>query len=677
MCDGGNRPDDDTPRELQPEDIVDDTGADESEPSRTSERGQPRGSPSGNQQDGGGVVEQLEELPLKRGGAIGALIVFVPYLLATVVVSIIHEQDIYLDDSELGPLDAGAEVILSILSLGSPERVVGVVLGAADVDLTNVDPSDYPTFEDELADLLSLLLSTPEALLLVVYLIVPYLFFRTGGWLTTHAPEESALGYVKAGIVPVIGTLPIVAVLTLAFNVVSTTDKIVFAGLIIPAVFSGFGALTAWIYRDDSLRSSRVLGWGTVAGGLIAAMVVLPGITEADLSSSDRLLTSLSGYVEVLQLNGIGETDPLLTFLITVVLLVGAGFYRTNSVIDSIADATEGARVGASIVYGIVWAVALLLWLIPVIVILTDAVIPVDFVEPFVSEGQGVGRYDSIADYRTAILLGGVVVPALAGALGGYGAVWRKQRQQPNPSPSQQPGGDQQPHSRQPAQSEQPPQQQSAGQQGVQSSQQQHSQPPQSGQREQGGGDDGIDRRTLMIGGAGAVVAAGGAWFLLVDDSGIDTDSPAAVVESYYLAADDIDEAREALHSESPHETVIEEEGDVSALFPEEIEEMMPIDVDEVAADVDMDEGSESGMAVGDANAEVTERDLDASALSGPLAAFDTPSDDEIERIAAEEETALVEVVVEYDTDFEFGEMDGIPFSHVAATEDGEWKILV
>lgn len=594
LCDGGKQPDDDTPAELGPEDIVDDTeggasgaqsgvspGSDSGARGEGSQRSehpapQPETGQQRRDQQSDDIATQLENLPLKRGGALGALLTFMPYVLATVVVSLIHEQDITLDGDDSGPLDIGAEVSLSILSLGSPERVLDSVLSTADVDIGNVDPSDYPTFEDELATLVDLLLISPQSVLLLAYLIVPYLFFKTGGWLTAQAPSQSAAGYLKAGLVPVVGTLPVAAVLALAFNVVSTNDKILFAGVLVPAAFSGFGAATAWVYRNRSLRSSRALGLGAVAGGLVAAMVVLPMGTELSLSSSDRLLLGLLGYVEVLQATGLGETEPLLVFLIAVGLLVGAGFYRANSSTESVLDRNDAIRVGASIAYGTVWTVAVLFWLIPVVFVVVDLAAVGPSIEVFgldPADPQEVGVYSSITDYRSGILIGGLVVPALAGAVGGYIAAWRSGSQQTDrPDPRRAVGQESQ---------QQPARQQTDRRGDRQDRATQHEQepqrPPEGDEPEpaQQSQEEGIDRRVLL--GGAALAAAGGGWFFLTG-----SDGPEDIVREYIGALEDGDVERqeELVHEEASGFVPTEEGAEITS------REVEQVDLEEFAREV-------------------------------------------------------------------------------------------
>jgi len=369
-----------------------------------------------------GVVARLTALPLEVGAVLGAVVVAVPYLVLTVVVTVFHERNVVVDAGEAGVLDVGAEIVLSLFSFGSAARIRDWFVFAADVDLAAVDPADYPTVSEELAATLAFVEGAPAALLLVLYLVVPYLLFWSGARLASkQAPGETAVDHLNAGMTVIVGVLPVVFVLAAVFTVVDFGTKVAVGGIVAPLVFGGAGGLTAWAY-GGSLRTSRLLGVGAILVGVLAALVLVPQASAARFSMADRLTFGLMGYLEVSQFSVGSETEIRVLFVVAVAAAVAAGFLRAWSVRGSVPNARSGARYGASIAYGFVWSVAVLLWMVPVFFILTGTV-PVGF-----GETNALNR--SLAGYRNAIVLAGIVMPAITGAVGGYAAIWYRNREE-------------------------------------------------------------------------------------------------------------------------------------------------------------------------------------------------------------------------------------------------------
>ncbi|MEF8812651.1 MAG: hypothetical protein V5A55_02390 [Halovenus sp.] len=386
------------------------------------------GRPAGGYQGGEtGIVAQLAALPLQVGGVLGALVVAVPYLVMTVVVTVFHERNVVVEAGEAGALDIGAEIVLSLFSFGSAARIRDWFLFAADVDLAAVDPADYPSFSEELAAILAFVDGAPAALLLGLYLVVPYLLFWSGARLASkQAPGETAGDHLKAGMTVTVGVLPLVFVLAAVFTVVGFGTKVLVGGVVAPLVFGGAGGLTVWAY-DESLRTSRLLGVGAILVGVVTALVLVPQASPVRFSMADRLTFGLMGYLEVSQFSVGSETELRLLFVVTVAAAVAAGFLRTWSIRERVPNATEGARIGASIAYGFVWPIALLLWMVPVLLILTGTT-------PFgLGETNALNR--SLAGYRNAVVLAGIVLPAITGAVGGYTAIWYRNQEEEGERP--------------------------------------------------------------------------------------------------------------------------------------------------------------------------------------------------------------------------------------------------
>ncbi len=384
--------------------------------------GQPAGGYRGGET---GIVAQLAALPLQVGGILGALVVAVPSLVVTVVVTVFHERNVVVGTGEAGALDVGAEIALSLLSFGSAARIRDWFLVAADVDLAAVDPAEYPTVSEELATTLAVVEVVPAALLLGLYLVVPYLLFWSGARLASkQAPGETAGDHLKAGMTVVVGALPLVFVLAAVFTVAGFGVKVLVGGIVVPLVFGGAGGLTVWAY-DESLRASRLLGAGAILVGLVAALVLVPQASPGRVSMADRLTSGLMGYLDVGQLSVGPETELQVLFVVVVAAAVAAGFLRTWSIRERVPGAAEGAHIGASIAYGFVWPVALLLWLVPILLILTGTT-------PVGLEGTSALNR-SLAEYRNAVVLAGIVLPAVTGAVGGYVAIWYRNQEEGRP----------------------------------------------------------------------------------------------------------------------------------------------------------------------------------------------------------------------------------------------------
>lgn len=429
---------------------------------------QPSGQPAGGQQPPAGqpaqqpgteagavgeqdYVEQLKALPLLVGGILGALAMLIPFGLLSVVTFVTNEQDVPINsdgdivsrnvaDSTMGPLDVSTEALFEFLQFGSGERVRDLFLASADTDLSTVAPADYPTWDTELQTLLPLVRNSPEIPMLVLYIIAPYILFVSSRFLARHyAPGQEPLDYVKAGVTLVVGTLPIVLILGLAFNVTDMMGAVLVGGLVVPVVIGALGGLTIYGFDDHSTLYSTLFGWATILLGVVIAFLLSPFSTGSggspDLETTQQFVVGLGGYLSTMRLDIVDGSEGQLLAVAVVVTILGAGFLRTWMVKERVTDETDGARVGASLFLGFVRPMALLLWAFSMIVVFVDFELGSLF---------SVGLIDSVVsgsgDYLTAILIAGVALPMALGAAGGYLAIWVRDRNQPTqPPPRQRP----------------------------------------------------------------------------------------------------------------------------------------------------------------------------------------------------------------------------------------------
>jgi hypothetical protein len=406
-----------------------------------SQRQDPQGVESGS-----GFVGVLQQFPLRLGAALGAIAFLVPYLLITIAAYWVYEES-PIPDPEMGAFDVGAEVFLTIVGLGSGERVVDFFIGMADVSVTSpgdVDPADYPTVEAQLEAVLPLLDSNPEVPLLLLYLVAPYVLFVSGRYLARHyAPSATALDRVLAGATVALGTVPVVLGIGVVFETFALVERVLFTGLFLPAAIGALGGLSIRFFDDHSAIVSTLFGWAAIALGVVvaAALLPLPDLGGAELTPSflDRLVVSLGTYLNAVEFNMGAHAMGRLYFLLVVAVTTAVGFVRTWRA-DPVGTRMDGARVGASIWLGFVAPVALFLWAFPMSTALVDVFVTNNGLS-LVSglEGEaigGVGRVlvptiEAVVDVDSAlhsIAVSGFVFPAIFGGIGGYLAVWYDER---------------------------------------------------------------------------------------------------------------------------------------------------------------------------------------------------------------------------------------------------------
>ncbi|PSQ38285.1 hypothetical protein BRD08_01325, partial [Halobacteriales archaeon SW_10_66_29] len=329
----------------------------------TGEAGAPlggEGAPAEQYEDGNNLVNELKRYPLKLGTALGVLAFLIPYGLLTLATFWAWEQPpgenyeqlagdsgwAYVDGSESwGELDVSAELFFEIAELGSGEAVVDLFRRSAGVARPEeVDPSDYPTAEEQFDPLLDLLAynAIPDVPLLILFVLASLL-------------------------------------LGIAFGVTDFAGRLLFAGILIPAVIGAIGGLSIWAFDDHSALISTLTAWTVMALSIGVAMVLVPipdlGLPEGvslSLSILDRIVLALGAYLNAAQFNMGSHAMGRLFFLLVVLLTIGAGFVRTWQVQDAVADRMDGARVGASIFVGFLGTFALFLWAFPMATVLVD-----------------------------------------------------------------------------------------------------------------------------------------------------------------------------------------------------------------------------------------------------------------------------------------------------------------
>lgn len=405
------------------------------------------GTQTGGQQE---FVDQLKEFPLLLGGILGSLAMLVPFAILSAVAFATNEQDVPVNSDgdvvlggteTLGPPEIASEALFEFLQFGSGERVRNLFLVSSDTDINTVSPADYPTWETELETLLPLVRNSPELLMLILYILAPYILFIGSRFLARHyAPGQEPLDYVGAGATVAVGTVPIALVLALAFSATDMVGAVLVGGLVIPAVIGALGGLSIYGFDDYSALYSSLFGWSTILLGVVIAFLLSPfssgSGTSPDLETAQQFVVGLGGYLSTVRLDIVDGSDGQLLAVAVVVTILGAGFLRTWLVKERVTDEIDGARAGASIFLGFVRPIMLLLGLFPLIVA---------FVEwPLFGSAFSVGLVGSVVsgsgDYLTAILIAGVVLPTLLGAAGGYLAIWYRDRNQPTqPQPRQRP----------------------------------------------------------------------------------------------------------------------------------------------------------------------------------------------------------------------------------------------
>jgi hypothetical protein len=401
-------------------------------------------------------MDTLTDFPLKIGAALGMLAFFVPYLLITLASYWTYEQDPIPGDPDMSAFDVGAEVFMTAVGFGSGDRIIDLYIGMADVDVTSpgeVDPSNYPTVEDQLGPLLSLLETHPEVPLLLLYIVAPYILFMSGRYLARHyAPSDSLADRMAAGLTLVLGTFPFVLLVGAVFDVFILLERIIFVGILFPAIIAGLSGASIWLFDKQSALVSSLVGWIAIGGSIAIGFVFLPlpALDLADdasltLSFLDRLVVGLGGYLNALKFNMGAHNKGRLYFIVVVLITIFAGFLRTWRLTD-IENRMQGAIAGSSIWLGYLSTVALLLWAFPMLTILVDVAVESSpsflgisnltlAIQPEAIENgtgsvsvQTIESVVNVDSYLHSIVVAGFVFPAIFGGIGGYLAMWLNER---------------------------------------------------------------------------------------------------------------------------------------------------------------------------------------------------------------------------------------------------------
>lgn len=365
--------------------------------------------------ESGGAVEResaresaeglIDRLPLAAGGFIGAVALLIPYVVITVVTFVAADRG--------DAVSTAANMFFAIVTLGSGQRFVdGFVSVSSITALGNVDPTDYPSVAAELEAAIELLQASPDAALLLLYVAGPWILYLGGRYLSRHyALEESALGHAIAGATVVVGTLPVLLVLGLAFSPPNLLPSLLLFGIGFPLVLGAVGGLSVYAFRRESAATSKLMGWIGVILGVLITFVLSPWLPYP-LDLAQRMSVSAMVFLDVASA-AVGFT--LLTGLISILVVVTAvvaGFARAYLSRDDIEEPADGARIGASVVLGYVGAVAL----VGVAVPLSTIIIGV----PFGAASAIAAAQPTVTDFLRIVLLGGIVFPLLFCAAGGY-----------------------------------------------------------------------------------------------------------------------------------------------------------------------------------------------------------------------------------------------------------------
>ena len=413
----------------------------------------------------GDLVNELKRYPLKLGSALGAVAFLIPYGLLTLATFWAWEQPPGQDTSvepggwevvdgsaSWSELDVSAELFFYIVELGSGGAVVDLFRRSAGVaPPSEVDPSDYPTAEDQLDPLLDLLAfdAIPDVPLLILFVLAPYILFISSRYLARqYTPGESYFEYAFAGATVTIGTTVIALLLGLVFPVTNFAGRFLLAGILIPGAIGAIGGLSIWAFDDHSALVSSLTAWATMVIGIGVAFLLVPipdlGLPDSaslNLALLDRIVLGLGAYINAAQFNPGSHAMGRLFFLLVMVLTIGAGFVRAWQVRDSVADRMDGARAGASIFLGFLATIALFLWAFPMATVLVDLSLSgSQFGGWFLGiEGEAIDgaagasvptieSVTSVESYFRAIFVAGLVFPMTFGAIGGYLAIWYRDR---------------------------------------------------------------------------------------------------------------------------------------------------------------------------------------------------------------------------------------------------------
>lgn len=429
------------------------------------------GSQQTTQEEEGGLVEELKQYPLKLGTALGLIAFLVPYILISLATFFGYEKPpgenpgqetawtVVDGSASWTELDVSAELFFYVIEFGRGAVIVDLFRRSADVVRpSEVNPADYPTVEDELGPLLELLAfdAFPEVPLLLLYIIAPYILFTSARYLArNYTPGERPHEYAIAGATVTIGTTFVALVLGLVFPVTDFASRLLVAGILLPAAIGAVGGVSIYSFDDHSALVSTLTGWAAMAAGFIVAFLLLPlpdlDGAELQLSLLDRIVFAVGAYLNTAQFNIGSHTQGRLFFILVVALTIAAGFVRTWQSREDIEDRIDGVRVGASIFIGFLGTVALLLWAFPMGTALTDlslfSTVPgnaADISPGFslylavqpeaLAEGSRavpvstIRSVTGVASYLKAILVAGVIFPMTFGGLGGYLAVWFRDR---------------------------------------------------------------------------------------------------------------------------------------------------------------------------------------------------------------------------------------------------------
>lgn len=416
--------------------------------------GQAPGEPATDTTDTGGqFLEQMGQFPLKLGAALGALAFFIPYLLVTIASLWTYEES-PTTDPELGAFDVGAEVFMTVAGFGSGDRIVDLFIRMADVDVTSpgeVDPADYPTVEDQLGPLLSLLDTSPEVPLLILYILAPYILFVSGRYLARHySPSSAPVDLMVSSMSVVLGTLPIVFLVGLVFNVFAFLERLIFVGIFVPAIVGALGGLSIWLFDEQSALVSSLVGWLSIGASVAIGALLLP-LPNLELDGSslalsflDRLVVALGSYLNALNFNMGAHNQGRLFFIIVALVTIAAGFVRTWRLDTEGRSRMYTAVAGSSIWLGFVATIALFLWVFPMSTIFVDVGFESALfggsdtsltIQSGAIDGSAGGapiptieRVIGVNSYLNSIIVGGFVFPAIFGGIGGYIAGWFNDR---------------------------------------------------------------------------------------------------------------------------------------------------------------------------------------------------------------------------------------------------------
>jgi hypothetical protein len=351
------------------------------------------------------------------GAVIGGVSLLIPYAIITLASLLAIDDD---------PLGTAAGLFFTVVEFGSGASVVQRFVDAAGIGpLSAVNPSDYPSVEDKLDRALDVLTTNPDAALLLVYLLFPWALYLGGRHLARHyATGDTVTEHVRAGATVLVGTVPVTVVLGVAFSVDDLVTRIVFVGVIVPAVVGSLGALTIHAFDHFASFLSKIAGWAAVGVGIVLTFLIftveLPG--QLELEFLQKVLYALMAYLATVTFEiGFGD-QGVFVFLAVVLTGLLAGFLRIQLGPESIADRVAGARVGASVMLGFLGAVALLGVALPLLSIVITL--------PFGASGLLAVVLPTLSDYGSMVLLGGAVFPVVLGGAGGYLAVVYRERQQ-------------------------------------------------------------------------------------------------------------------------------------------------------------------------------------------------------------------------------------------------------